>query len=453
MRHGTIRRVRSLSILILDLLLITSTLSIAYFWRIGVWPNPFDVDLWLITATFIAVLFITGTYFRERSSALPNLPIRTFFICLLGGLLCILWLYLLGPRSFNQYFGRGILPLGTVVIGTLTTLGRLLINRMYHNQESDHKILYLGYSESARNFLQELRNHAEVRAITIMSNSKPLKLPKRVNHLEVDQFAQSLDQSWNSIIIDPDFHPDQAQQSLLVKHRLRGANIGTLADYYEKSWFQVPVYDIGNDWFLQSTGFSALSDPAAQRIKRLFDISLAFTVLVLSVPLLIISALAIKLDSSGPVFFSQQRVGFRGNLFTIYKLRTMEVSKDSSAKWAQPDDPRVTRVGGFLRQSRIDELPQAWNVLKADMSFVGPRPEQAEFTVWLSDEIPFYDLRHQVKPGITGWAQVIFPYGASKEDAIKKLQYELYYIKHQSLFLDLNILVRTLITVFKRSGR
>ena len=131
----------------------------------------------------------------------------------------------------------------------------------------------------------------------------------------------------------------------------------------------------------------------------------------------------------------------------------MEVSKDSSAKWAQPDDPRVTRVGGFLRQSRIDELPQAWNVLKGDMSFVGPRPEQAEFTVWLSDEIPFYDLRHQVKPGISGWAQVIFPYGASKEDAIKKLQYELYYIKHQSLFLDLNILVRTLITVFKRSGR
>lgn len=453
MRHGTIRRVRSLSILLADLCLIPSSLAIAYKWRIGDWPQVCDPDLWLITTTFIVVLFISGSYFRERSSALPSLPIRTFFLCLIGGLLCILLLYLLGPSSFNQYFGRGVLPTSTLIIGILATANRFLINRLYHNQESDHHILYLGYSKGTRNFLQELRNHAEVRAITIMSKSKPLKLPKRVDHLEVGQFAQSLDQSWNSIIIDPDFHPDQAQQSLLVKHRLRGANIGTLADYYEKSWFQVPVYDIGNDWFLKSTGFSVLSDPAAQRIKRLFDIILALIVLVLSVPLLIISALSIKLDSSGPVFFSQQRVGFRGTLFTIYKLRTMEVSKDSSAKWAQPDDPRVTRVGSFLRKSRIDELPQAWNVLKGSMSFVGPRPEQAEFTVWLSDEIPFYDLRHQVKPGITGWAQVIFPYGASKEDAIKKLQYELYYIKHQSLFLDLNILVRTLITVFKRSGR
>ena len=154
---------------------------------------------------------------------------------------------------------------------------------------------------------------------------------------------------------------------------------------------------------------------------------------------------------SSPVFI-QTRPGKNEKSFNIIKLKTMNEKRDVKGDLL-PDNLRITRFGKFFRSASIDELLQLINVLKGDMSFVGPRPEQAEFTVWLSDEIPFYDLRHQVKPGITGWAQVIFPYGASKEDAIKKLQYELYYIKHQSLFLDLNILVRTLITVFKRSGR
>ncbi len=453
MRHGTIRRVRSWSIFVADLCVIPIALALAFKLRIGYWPDVADPDLWLITGTFVTVLFITGTYFRERSSDLPSLPIRTFFVCLLAGLVCILWLYLLGPSSFNQYFGRGVLPISTVLIGVLVTLSRFLINRLYHQQESDHRILYLGYSPSAEKFLQELKNHAEVRSTTILAHSAPADLPTGVAYLKAHQFTEALNQHWHSIIIDPDFHPSQAQQVLLVNRRLKGANIGTLADYYEKNWFQIPVYDIGNDWFLQTSGFSVLSSPASQRIKRILDVVLAVTVLVVSSPLILLSGVAIKLNSRGPIMFSQQRVGFRGSLFTIHKLRTMAVSDDSTAKWAEPDDPRVTRVGGFLRKTRIDEIPQAWNVLKGDMSFVGPRPEQAEFTRWLSAEIPFYDLRHQVKPGITGWAQVIFPYGASKEDAIKKLQYELFYIKHQSVLLDLNILVRTLITVFQRSGR
>jgi exopolysaccharide biosynthesis polyprenyl glycosylphosphotransferase len=346
-----------------------------------------------------------------------------------------------------------VLPTSTIIIGIVATLNRFIINRIYHQQESDHHILYLGYSQSATKFVQELKNHAELRNLTMLSAVKPTGLASRIAHVSIDKFYKTLDGNWDSIIIDPEFHPNQEQQALLVRRKLKGKNIGTLADYYEKNWFQVPVYDIGNDWFLQTTGFSVLSNPAAQRIKRLLDIILSLTVLIVSLPIFLFSSLAIKLNSKGPVLFSQKRVGFGGALFTIYKLRTMEESGDETAKWAEANDPRVTRVGGFLRKTRIDELPQAWNVLIGDMSFVGPRPEQPEFTKWLSAEIPFYDLRHQVKPGITGWAQVIFLYGASKEDAIKKLQYELFYIKHQSLFLDLNILVRTLITVFQRSGR
>ena len=262
-----------------------------------------------------------------------------------------------------------------------------------------------------------------------------------------------MNQEWNSIVIDPNFRPTTSQQAHLVQVKLNGTNVGTLADYYEKNWFQIPVFDIGNDWFLRSAGFTVLSSPASQRIKRMLDVLLSSIVLFFSLPIVSLCALAIRLESRGSVLYSQKRVGLNGQLFTIYKLRTMAISSNSEAKWAAADDPRVTRVGAFLRKSRLDELPQAWNVLKGEMSFIGPRPEQPEFTRWLAEEIPFYELRHQVKPGITGWAQVIFPYGASKEDAIKKLQYELYYIKHQSLLLDLNILVRTFITVIQRSGR
>ena len=167
-----------------------------------------------------------------------------------------------------------------------------------------------------------------------------------------------------------------------------------------------------------------------------------------------ITALVIKLSSRGPVFFSQTRVGFKGRAFTLYKFRTMHNNAEKQgAQWARDNDPRVLPIGHFLRKSRIDELPQCWNIFKGDMSIIGPRPERPEFTSELTNDIPYYDLRHIIKPGLTGWAQVNYPYGASTEDALRKLQYDLYYIKNYSLFLDLNIMLRTLITVFQRSGR
>ena len=197
-----------------------------------------------------------------------------------------------------------------------------------------------------------------------------------------------------------------------------------------------------------------LDNHIAKRIKRIVDVALAIFLLVLSAPLMVFCGILIKATSRGSVLFRQDRVGLQGEIFTIYKLRTMrDNAEKGGAQWAAVNDPRITTFGRFLRQTRLDEIPQCWNVLLGSMSFVGPRPERPEFTKELAKTIPYYDLRHLVKPGITGWAQVIFPYGSSVEDALKKLQYELYYIKNQSLMLDLNIIVRTLITVFRRAGR
>jgi exopolysaccharide biosynthesis polyprenyl glycosylphosphotransferase len=190
--------------------------------------------------------------------------------------------------------------------------------------------------------------------------------------------------------------------------------------------------------------------------KRAMDITFSLTLLIATLPLLIILSILIKLDSRGPVFYRQARVGLRGQVFSIYKFRSMVVDAESKsgAKWAQAGDPRVTRIGRFIRRTRIDEIPQVLNVLKGEMSFVGPRPERPEFVKELAKEIRFYNERHRTKPGLTGWAQINYPYGASVKDANEKLKYDLYYLKNRSILLDIFIMLQTLrIVVFGEGVR
>lgn len=179
---------------------------------------------------------------------------------------------------------------------------------------------------------------------------------------------------------------------------------------------------------------------------RLFDISVSLIVLLLTAPIMLLSALAIVVESGfrGPVFYRQTRVGYRGETFSLIKFRSMTTDAEKNgAQWAATNDSRITRIGGFLRKTRIDELPQFLNVLQGDMSVVGPRPERPEFTSELENHIPHYDMRHQVKPGITGWAQVHYPYGASVEDTKNKLEYDLFYLKHSHLLLDILVAFKT----------
>jgi exopolysaccharide biosynthesis polyprenyl glycosylphosphotransferase len=191
------------------------------------------------------------------------------------------------------------------------------------------------------------------------------------------------------------------------------------------------------------------------RLKRLFDIVLSVLLLIVTAPLMVLIAAAIKLEGQGPAIFSQERVGFLGLRFMVHKFRSMRVDAEEQTgpTWAKKNDDRVTRIGGFLRRSRLDELPQIWNVLSGEMSFIGPRPERPYFVDLLKTKIPYFDLRHYVKPGITGWAQVMFPYGASVEDAYHKLEYDLYYAKNISMGLDLLILFKTIGVVVKGEGR
>lgn len=239
----------------------------------------------------------------------------------------------------------------------------------------------------------------------------------------------------------------------LLEARMNGITITSYLSFWEREARRVNLKGLDPSWLVYSDGFRVSTFTNAI-LKRLLDILASLALLVFTLPTLLLAALAVRFDSPGPIFYRQERVGRNGIPFTIYKFRTMRADAEGNGvpQWAAARDPRITRVGWLLRMTRIDELPQIWNVLRGDMSFVGPRPERPFFVKTLSEEIPFYSERHRVRPGITGWAQINYPYGASIEDAKAKLSYDLYYIKNYSLLVDLLIILSTAHAVFLNKG-
>jgi len=238
----------------------------------------------------------------------------------------------------------------------------------------------------------------------------------------------------------------------LLDLRLAGVKVEEATSWLEKISGRIEVEHLYASWLIFADGFHFSN--FFRLVRRVLNFSVALIGLVISLPLLPFIILALKLDSQGPVVYRQKRVGRRGATFYCYKFRTMrqDAEADTGATWATDDDPRITRVGKFLRASRLDEIPQLWCVLKGDMHFVGPRPERPEFVEWLSKEIPYYGVRHTVRPGITGWAQVQYKYGNTVEDARQKLQYDLFYIKNASIGLDLLIMFQTIKIVLLGRG-
>ena len=239
--------------------------------------------------------------------------------------------------------------------------------------------------------------------------------------------------------------------SELLQAKLSGVRVEDAATTYERIAGKILIESIRPSWLIFSDGFRA--SRTTRLLKRTVDLLLATVGLAVSSPLMLAAAIAIRLESPGPVLYSQERVGEAGRRFILYKFRSMRVDAEAGAPlWASEKDERVTLVGRFIRLTRIDELPQLWNVLLGDMSFVGPRPERPFFVDQLAESIPFYRERHCVKPGITGWAQINYPYGASLEDARQKLSYDLYYVKNRSLFLDFVILLSTVRVILLQEG-
>ena len=238
----------------------------------------------------------------------------------------------------------------------------------------------------------------------------------------------------------------------LMECRLAGVNVTDFPSFWERQTGQIDLDEMTPSWLIFSNGFTTTWQ--GEVAKRLFDVVVSLLLLVLTLPVTVVTAVLVKLGTPGPIFYRQERVGANGKTFNVLKFRSMGVDaeKDGIARWAQNSDPRVTKVGAFIRRTRIDEIPQVINVLFGHMSFVGPRPERPVFVNSLREKIPYYDVRHRVKPGITGWAQINYPYGASDEDAKAKLAFDLYYVKNWNLFLDAVILFQTARVVLWREG-
>jgi len=435
---GIYHPTHKLILLISDLVLLAIAFSLATNVRLGMVPNFLSIEYVGLNLVIISSLFLGGAYTSSGIASRPKLPLNTFFIVIVAALPSLLLLYLLGPEYFTGILGRGVLPFALLAFGIAAVLSRYVINHLLHNPKTT-KILLLGQAND-RERLHE--------ALTSSNISNEVSYTN-----QLDERSPAAGQL-SAIVIAPDHLPDAKEQQRLIDYRLTGIPIFSLSDFFESYLFLVPVNEINNDWFIRAEGFTMLHSSVATRVKRVFDITVAIVLILSSIPIMSVAALAIGLSSKGPILFRQTRVGMQNKPFTVFKFRTMKVDAEhEGAQWASNNDPRILPIGHFLRATRIDELPQCWNILKGDMSVVGPRPERPEFTSELAEQIPYYDLRHIIKPGLTGWAQVSYPYGASIEDALKKLQYDLYYIKNHSLLLDLNILLRTVLVTFRGSGR
>lgn len=273
-----------------------------------------------------------------------------------------------------------------------------------------------------------------------------------VQHQELGRTA-NLGRVSSIIVADHQLQAGSELAEALIDCKLRGVKVETAAECFEKRNRKIWIEGVFPEWLIFARGFNPSRLSLA--FKRSFDFLLSIALLLLTAPLMLLIAAAIKFDSCGPALFSQERVGLLGKKFNVFKFRSMRVDAEqaSGPVWARDNDDRITKVGRFLRKTRLDELPQVFNVLRGEMSFVGPRPERPYFVDLLNEKIRYYDLRHYVKPGITGWAQVMYPYGASVEDSYNKLQYDLYYAKNISLSLDLLVLLKTIRVVIAGEGR
>jgi exopolysaccharide biosynthesis polyprenyl glycosylphosphotransferase len=345
-------------------------------------------------------------------------------------------------------FGRGIFAIANVLYAILLPFWRLWVfSRL---RRLSLTILLMGNSaavETARQLIQE--NSPLSRIHVWQPEAEPVNTPDPLDRNGVHQTEDVYD-----LVVLAGASPDSSMLRKAAALRLKGVAVWNLPRLFSEFAERLPASYLDERWVATADGFRAFNETSFQVIKQLMDVSFAFLGLLVCSPIVALAAVLIKLQDGGPVFYTQERVGTGGTTFRIHKLRTMvgQAEDFTGPVWAFPGDPRVTRVGRWLRRLRVDEIPQMWNVLKGEMSFVGPRPERPVFVEALQSKYAMYSLRHLVRPGITGWAQVRCPYAASEEDNLLKLEYDLYYVQNASLLFDLRIILRTIATVSSAWG-
>ena len=446
-------------IFVTDLMAATLSYLLGYYIRLNIPPNV--EMLWSAVAVKIAiyaVVIILSGYFCDlfgRDKTMPSSELAArIAVTMMIAFFSLSAISFAAPELFT---GRGVLSLSLLLCGVMF----YLIHRTYQTicqlPAFAQNILILGIGPMAETIKSTITfspyNYVFAGFVEPPNGHEVSPDERVVGH--VNQIEELVHKgNIHKLVVSIAERRGVLPVRELLSCKLRGVEIFDSPSFYEKLTGKLLVEDIQPSWFIYSEGFRTTNLKRAW--KRVLDILFSLVGIILFIPLFPLTAILVKINCPGPLLFKQERVGEGGREFTLYKFRTMcvDAEKDTGAVWASENDPRISRLGGFMRKVRLDEIPQFFNVIKGEMSFIGPRPERKEFVDRLTEKIPYYGKRHFVKPGVTGWAQVRYAYGATDEDALEKLRYDLYYIKNYTFMLDLLIVLETIkVVLFGRGGR
>jgi len=447
--------VRGLTVFGFEVVLISGSMTLAAALRGGGGNAAPDVTIWkiaVVTALCQLCFYYNDLYDLTVVHSRRELVIRLLQAA--GAAAIVLAVACVAVPSLILDAATFETALAVFVVAVLSW--RAVFNRFAHDPHLEERVLIVGTGPTARmlaqhigtqqdfayhlvGFVEQREDSAVVRTHDILGSASDLE--RIIRSHRVDRVVVGLSDRRGRLPIEQ-----------LLRAKLSGVRVEDATTTYERLTGKILIDDLKPSWLIFSDGFRA--SRITRSVKRMLDLALSIVGCILAAPLMAITAIAVKLDSPGPALYSQERVGENGRTFTLFKFRSMRTDAEQAGRpiWARDKDDRVTRVGRFIRLSRLDEMPQLWNVLRGDMSFVGPRPERPFFVEQLAREIPFYLERHAVKPGVTGWAQVKYRYGSTIEDAMEKLRYDLYYIKHLSIVFDLTIVLDTVKVILFGKG-
>jgi len=444
---------RTLVLLLCEALIVSGSFLLATIYLIR--PDPYITlmyDNGLLKIAVITIVTLLLSYYFDLYAP-QHISERWeiyFRLLLVLSVLCFVlagFIYLLP----DIYIGPHVFTVGISILAVCLVIWRGAYEWIIGRSVFCERVYVLGSGNRANTLIETLRSRHDA-GMEVVNGKVELASGRNLESFAADLRAfRKPNTEIDRVVVAMEDRRGAMPVRELLDLRLRGIVIEDATDLIERLSGKLPLEGLNPSSLIFTHGFNVKA--SQQIVRRLVSIAVSFVALAICLPFIPFIILAVRLSSPGPVFFRQTRVGLRGKLFTVFKFRTMRQDAEvKGAVWATKNDPRVTSLGRFMRKTRIDEIPQLWNVLCGQMSFVGPRPERPEFVQWLSNAIPYYDLRHLIRPGLTGWAQVRYQYGASLEETKQKLEYDLYYVKHLSLGLDMLIMFETIKTIVLRRG-
>ncbi len=447
------------AVIIEHLLLVACVLDAVHIRSAAAYGGNLAISQYVLRAVLMALVFQLFLHLRNVYDFSTTSSFGHFFARLGQALLLasgfLTFLFFAVP---DLIVGRGVFAIALILVSGFLTVWHTLLRLYLGIRAPRSNVLILGTGRLARELATEVMQRPELGiAIVGFADDNPALMGTSIVNPRVLGLPQDLPRlamayQVDKIVVELQDRRGRLPVDELLTLKTQGIVIEEATGIYERVTGKIAIENLKPSWLIFNSGFEVSHSALLQ--KRIFSFILSSILLILASPIMLLMMVLIKLDSRGPVFFRQERVGQDGKIFTLWKFRSMRhgAEQDTGPVWSTPGDTRVTRVGRFLRRTRIDELPQLFNIFLGDMSLVGPRPERPHFVKELAAMIPFYHLRHTVKPGVTGWAQINYEYGSSVRDAVEKLQYDLFYIKHMSWLLDSAIIFETIKTVLVRRG-